>query len=149
MSWRHLVRRLKDGLITSWRRRQNVLKIYWRHFCKTSWRRFQDVLASHPEDVLKTFWKCFQDALITYDQDQYIGLDQDVSRHLEDVFLRRMIKVNIFVLIKTAWRRLLKMKTKDVFKTFSSRRMFAGKPPLSTLDTEKLITEEDSWERGL
>ena len=39
---------------------------------------------------------------------------------------RRKAKANIFVLIKTSWRRFLKTKTKDVFKTFSSRRMFAG-----------------------
>ena len=38
-----------------------------------------------------------------------------------------MSKTNIFVLIKTSWRRLLKTKTKDVFKTSSSRRICAGK----------------------
>ena len=33
---------------------------------------------------------------------------------------------NKFVLMKTSWKRLLKTKTKDVIKTSSSRRMFAG-----------------------
>ena len=47
-------------------------------------------------------------------------------RRLEDVFWRRKAKANIFILIKMSWRRLLKTKTKDVFKTSSSRRMLAG-----------------------
>ena len=40
------------------------------------------------------------------------------------------------------------MKTKDVFKTSASRRMFTGKSTLSTLGAENLITEENGWERG-
>ena len=66
---------------------------------KMSWRRL--------EDVLKMSWRRFQDVLkdvfkMSYSQDEYIGLDQDV--------------------LKTPWRRLLKTKTKDIFKT-SSRRL--------------------------
>ena len=78
-----------------------------------SWKRL--------EDVLKTSWKRLEDDLKTYDQDEYVRLDEDVF-----VFWRRMSKANILVLIKTSWRRLLKTKTKDVFKTSLSRQMFAG-----------------------
>ena len=116
----------------------DVLKMSWRRFCKTSWRRFEGVFKTSYQDALKMSWRRFckrswrrledvlntswQDVLKTYDQDEYIGLDQG----LEDVFWRRMSKANMFVLIKTSWRRLLKTKSKDVFKTSSSRRMFAG-----------------------
>ena len=103
----HLEQALKTSL-------QDVLKTFLQDVLKTFWRRL--------EDVLKTF---LQDVLKTYDQDEYIGLDQDV-------FWRSMSKVNILVLIKTSseevwvseyngldqdvlWRRLLKTKTKDVF----------------------------------
>ena len=56
-------------------------------------------------------WRCLEDFLArrledvlkTYGQNECIGLDQDV--------------------LKTSWRRLLKT---NVFKTYSSRRMFAG-----------------------
>ena len=37
-----------------------------------------------------------------------------------------MINKNIFVFIKTSSRRLVKTKTKDVFKASSLRRMFVG-----------------------
>ena len=87
-------------------RLQNFLKMSSRRICETSWRLF--------EDVLKTSWRCLEDVLKTYGQDEYIVLDQDV-------FWRHMINKNIFVFIKTSWRRLLKMKTKDVFKTASRR----------------------------
>ena len=89
-----------------------------------SWRRLEDVLKmswKRLEDVLKTSWKRLEDDLKTYDQDEYVRLDEDVF-----VFWRRMSKANILVLIKTSWRRLLKTKTKDVFKTLLSRQMFAG-----------------------
>ena len=114
MSWRFLedvfARRLEDFLKTSWRQLgkrswrcyEDVLKMFWRRLCKMSWKRLEE------------FW---QDVLKTYDQDECIGLDQDI--------------------LKTSWRlrrtysswsiRLLKTKTKDIFKTSSSRRMFAWK----------------------
>ena len=78
-SWR----RLEDVFKTSWRRLEDVLKTFLQNVLKTSWKRLEDVLARRLENVLKT-----------YDQDEYIGLDQDV--------------------LKTSWRRLLKTKTKDV-----------------------------------
>ena len=87
---------LKTFFKTSWRRFEDVFKTSWRRFCKKSWRRL--------ENVLKMSWK-------------------------------RIAKTNILVLTKTSsedirlrwtylsWsRRLLKTKTKDVFKT-SSRRL--------------------------
>ena len=152
MSWRHLCKTSWDGLKTSWRRRQNLLKIYWKHFCKTAWRRFQDFLARHLGYILKTSWRRFKNVFKTFwrrmTKKNILVLIKTSSRHLEDVFWRRMIKVNIFVLIKTSWKRLLKIQTKDVFKTSSSRRMFAGKPTSSTLGAENLITEDNCWERG-
>ena len=32
------------------------------------------------QDVLKTSWKRLEEVLKTYDQDEYIGLDQDVLK---------------------------------------------------------------------
>ena len=49
------------------------------------------------EDVLKMSWRRFEDVLKTYDQDEYIGLDQDVlktssgdegEKRLPDVFIK-------------------------------------------------------------
>ena len=88
--------------------------MFWRRLeevSKTSWRSL--------EDVLRMSWKRLEDVLKTYGQDGYIDLDQDVLKtSSEDVRLRRTY---------ASWsRRLVKTKTKDVFKTSSSRRMFAG-----------------------
>ena len=123
-----------------------VLKIFWRHLWKTSLRclgdvlkasskRLEDVLKMFLQDVLKTFWRrledvlktsrrCLEDVLKTYDQDDYIGLDQDVLKTFsEDVWVRRIrLDQDVF---KTSWRRLLRTKTKDVFKT-SLRRLHQG-----------------------
>ena len=41
-----------------------------------SWRRLSEVFARCLEDVFKASWR--QDVLKVYDQDEYIGLDQDV-----------------------------------------------------------------------
>ena len=79
----------------------HVLKTSWRYLWKTSWRCLEDVFARRLKDVLKTSW-----------------------RRLEDVLPRRIYWVSW---IYSSWsRRLLKTKTKDVFKTSSSRRIFAG-----------------------
>ena len=102
MSWR----RLQNALKTSWRcledvfarRLEDVLKTSWR-LLKTFWRRLEDVLKTILqtswkclENVLKTSWRRLEDVLKTYDQDEYIGLDQDAlktfSKRLEDVFWR-------------------------------------------------------------
>ena len=103
---------LQDVLKMSWRRLGNVLKTSWRpleEVLKTSWRGLKDVLKTSwrgLENVLKTSW-----------------------RRLEEVWPRR---------IYWSWRRRLEdaLKTysehederrcQDVFKTSSSRRMFAG-----------------------
>ena len=113
-SWRWLEDVFQDVLKMFWRRLQNVLKMSWRRFCKKSWRRLENVLK-------------------TYGQNGYIGLDQDVLKtSSEDVKLRRTY---------SSWRRLLKTKTKDVFKTSSSRRMFAG----TSLDSTFWVT----WRKGM
>ena len=78
---------------------QDVLKTFWRRFCKTSWRRL--------ENVLKTSWRRLENVLKTS--------------------WRRIAKTNILVLTKTSsedirlrwtyssWSRCLE----DVFKTSS------------------------------
>ena len=88
-----------------------------------SWRRLEDVFKTFLQDVLKTSWRDFKDVLKT----SWKRMTRtSVLVLIQDVFWRRVSKANIFVLMKTPWRCLLKTKTKDVFKTSSSRRMFAG-----------------------
>ena len=75
--------RPENVLKMSWRRFQNILKTFWRcleDVLKTSWRRLEGVW---PRRICWSWW-----------------------RRLQDVFWRRMSKANIFVLIKTSWRRL-------------------------------------------
>ena len=89
--------RLENAFKTSWKGFKDALARRLKNFLKISWRRMTKVLT-------KTSWRC-----------------------LEDIFWRCMTKVNIFVLIKislssSCWRRLLKTKMKDFFKT-SSRRL--------------------------
>ena len=95
---------------TSWRRLQDVFwrrmtsgNMSWRRLGKTSWRGLEDVW---PKRKYWSWSSCLEDVFKTYS---------------EDIWLER---------IYSSWsRRLpLKTKTKDVFKTSSSRRMFAGKP---------------------
>ena len=58
-----------------------------------SWRRLEDIFARCLEDVFKMSWRRLenvlkpsgQDVFKTYDQDEYIGLDQDVEDVSEDV----------------------------------------------------------------
>ena len=145
-SWRRLQNVLKTSwrnfCKTSWRRLENFLKTSWGYLEDVFTRRLEDVSMKSWQYVLKTSWKRLDDVLKTYAQDEYVGLDQDVlkkawtrmtktnivvlikmsRKRLEHVFWRSMSKANIFVLMKTFWRRLLKSKTKDVFKT-SSRRL--------------------------
>ena len=96
----------------------------WRRFCNMSWGR-----------IGKTSWRCLEDAFAR-------RLEDVLARCLDEVLKtswRRMAKTKILVLTKTSsedvwvrriyssWsRRLLKTKTKDVFKTYLSRQMFAG-----------------------
>ena len=89
---------------TSWRRPQDISR---RHLEDMPQRCLEDVLKTSGQDVLKTSWRFFENVVKAYDQDEYIRFDQDV--------------------LKMSLRRLLKAKTKDVFKTNLSRRMFAGK----------------------
>ena len=115
---------------------QDVLKMSWRLFedaLKRSWRRFKDVLKTSSkrlEDILKTsgrrlediwvrqiYWswpRGLEDILKTFSEDVRIRRTYSSwSRHLEDV-------------LKTSYEDEDKRRLQDVFKTFSSRRMFAG-----------------------
>ena len=110
---------------------ENVLKTSFEDFLKTFWRCLEDVLKTSRRvlarrDVMKTSWKRLEDVLKTYDQDDYIGLDQDVLKTswrclLKTYELGEYIRLDQDVL-KTSWGRLLKTKPKDVFKT-SSRHL--------------------------
>ena len=106
---------IQDVFKTSLRRLEDVLKTFLQDFLKTSSKCLEDVMARRLEYVLKTSWKRLEDVLKTYGQDEYIGLDQDV-------FWRRMTKVNIFVLIKTSWRGLQDVFWRRRWNT-SSRRL--------------------------
>ena len=136
-----LKRSLQDVLKTSWRRLQNVLKMSWRPLEKVlnaPWRCFEDVVVRRLEDVLKSIWRRLGKRLWRRLKDilkaswrrledvwprHYVGLDQGVLKTCE---LGEYIDIDLDVL-KTSWRRLLKTKRKDVLKTRSSRRIFAGK----------------------
>ena len=98
-----LTRHLQDAILNTCSKRLGI----------TSWRCVEDLLAIRLENVLMTSWRCITKSNVFA---------------LENVFVfwRRMTKVNIFVLLETSWRRLLKTKTKDVFKMSSSRQMFPG-----------------------
>ena len=118
------MRRLENDLKTFL---QDVLKKSWKRLSKTSWRSMtKRIYWSCSRRLLKTWvrwiylswWRRLEDVLKTYEQDEYIGLDQDVFR-------RRMSKMNIFVL-KTSSEEEDERRLQDFFKTPSSRWMFAG-----------------------
>ena len=117
MSWNCVTKNtLLDN--TSSKRLQDVFKMSWRRLCNTSWRRLKSVFKTSCQDALKTSRRRTAKTNI-------LVLTKTSWRCLGDVFWRRKAKANIFVFIKTSWTRLL--KTKDAFKTSSSRRIFAGK----------------------
>ena len=131
-------RRVNRNSLTWW----YVLKTSWRYSCKTSWRCLEDVFKTSwrgLEDVLKTFWRGLADVLkMPWRRLQNVlktssrCLEDVFARRLEDVWPRRIYwswpsrledvcwrhkaKANIFVLIKTSWRRFLKTKTKSSWR---------------------------------
>ena len=79
----------------------------WRHLCKTPWRCLEDVFKRSwrcLEDVLKTSWRRFEDV---WPRQIYCLW----SKRLEDVFWRRMSKINMFVLIKMTFCAILQSLT--------------------------------------
>ena len=89
---------------------QDVLKMSSRRLedvFKKSWRCLAGVFARRLEDALKTSWRHLG-------KTPWRRLDDVLKMSSEDAWLR-----HIFVLIKTSWKRLLKTKTREVFKTFS------------------------------
>ena len=136
---------------TSWGRVNNNSLTWW-YFLKASWRSNEDIFGRRFEDVFKTFWQdtlkmswrrlenAFKTSWKRMTKVNILVLNKTSWKRLEDVFWRRMTKANIFVLIKTSWRRHVdvfrrrRRKTswrplQDIFKTSSSRRMFAGLSP--------------------
>ena len=127
---------------------ENVMKMSWRYLCNTSWRRFEEFFNITWQEVLKMSWIRLQDVLKMSWRRFCKRLENKLNtswrrmtktniliktswKRLEYVFWRRIIKVNIFVLIKSSRRYLLKTKTKDVFKT-SLRRLHEDKCLLGT-----------------
>ena len=114
-----------------WRRLEDVFK--------TSSRRLEDVFRTswiRLEDVLKTSWRRMT-------KENMLILMKTSWRRFEDVFWRRMSKANIFVLIKTSSEDEDERRLQDVFKTSSSRRMFAGSE--LGLYHQKLDGRVSSW----
>ena len=157
MSSRHLEdvleRCLEDILQTSW---VCLGKTSWRHLedvWKRSWRRHKDVWPrrtywSWPRRLIDAFWRRITRLniidFIWHDQDAFILKIswQDVLKtpwRCPENFLKmyrtRMTKMNILVLTKTSWRRLVKTKAKRVFNMSSSRRIFPGNT------SEKILNE--------
>ena len=106
-------RRLEHVFKTSWRRLEDVLKM----FLKTSWKGLEDVFARRLEDVLKTFWRhlgktSWRRLLKTYEYSEYVRLDQDV-----------FIKTNVcwtriqFRTLLNGWRVLESISPEIFFKT--------------------------------
>ena len=88
---------------------------------KTSWRCLEDVFRL--EDVLKTSWRRLEHV---WPRRIYWSW----ARRLEDVFWRHEAKANIFVLMKTFWRRsrhlqdVLQRYLQDVFKMYHEVKLF-------------------------
>ena len=145
MSWR----RLGEAFRKSWRgfckTSQGRLKTSWRCLGKTPWRCLEDVLKTSPEllqivlkmswrRLCKTFWRHLWNDLKTtwrrMAKMKIFALIKTFWKRLQEIFWRRMAKTNIRLdrdVLKTSSekedeRRLLKKKTKEVFKT-SSRRL--------------------------
>ena len=94
---------------------ENVLKRSLQDVLKTSWRCLEDVFARRLEDVLKT-----------YDQDDYLVFIKTSS---EDVWVRRIFSSwsrHLGDVLKTSSKDEDERRLEDVFRTSSSRRMFAG-----------------------
>ena len=74
---------LQDVLKTPSKRKclEDVFKMSWRRFCKTSWRRFEDVLKTYDQDE---YIGLDQEVLKTYQQGEYIRFDQDVFKTSSD-----------------------------------------------------------------
>ena len=93
---------------TSWK----CFKTYLRHVLKTFWKRL--------EEVLKASWRRLENVLKTYEQDVYIGLDedQDVLKTSEDVWLIRIYLSSSRRLENVFWRQRRKTSSRclqDVF----------------------------------
>ena len=72
---------------TSWRRLEDVLKMFCKHILKTSWRRLEHI----SQDVLKTSWRGLQDVLEDEKLLRWRRLEDVLKTCLEDV-------------LKTSWR---------------------------------------------
>ena len=121
----------EDVLKTSLRCLEDVLKTFWRYLEEVFARRLEDVLKTSWQDVSKTFWKrledvwlrrvywswsrCLQNVLKTSSEDVWVKwIYSSWWQRLEDV-------------LKTSPENEDERRLQGVFKTSSSRWMFAGK----------------------
>ena len=115
----------------------NKNTLTWWYVFKTSWRCLQDVFARRLEDVLKRSWKRLEDVLKTswkrledvWTRRIYWSwprrLKDVLKTSFEDVWLIRIYSSSSGRLEDVFWRQD-ERSLQDVFKTSSSRRMFAG-----------------------
>ena len=145
MSWRRLGEAFRKSLRGFCKTSRGRLKTSWRCLGKTPWRCLEDVLKTSPEllqivlkmswrRLCKTFWRHLWNDLKTtwrrMAKMKIFALIKTFWKRLQEIFWRRMAKTNIRLdrdVLKTSSekedeRRLLKKKTKEVFKT-SSRRL--------------------------
>ena len=107
-------------------RLENVLKISLQDVLKTSWRCLEDVFARRLEDVLKTSWRRLEDVWPRRIYWSWPRRLKDVLKtSFEDVWLIRIYSSSSGRLEDVFWRQD-ERSLQDVFKTSSSRRMFAG-----------------------
>ena len=103
-------------------RLENVLKTSLQDVLKT--------FSKHLIDVLKMSSKRLEDVLKMYDQDEYIGLDQDVLKtSSEDLWVRPICSSwsrRLQDVLKTSSEDGDERRLQDVLKMSSSRQMFAG-----------------------
>ena len=100
-SWRHLWK-------TSWKCLEDVLKMFWRSFCKTSWKRLSKTSWTCLKGVLKTYWKLLEDLL----KMSWRRFCKTFWRHIENVLntsWRRITKINKLVLIKKSWSEYIRL----------------------------------------
>ena len=116
---------LENVLNLSWKRLEDFLKTCWQeHF--NLMRHLENVLKMSWRHLYKKFWRRFGKVLKTswrrMTKANMFVLIKTSWKRLEDVFWICVTKANIFVLIKMSWRRFEEVLWRQGRKT-SSRRL--------------------------
>ena len=134
-------------------RLENVLKMSLQDVLKMSWRRL--------EDILKTSWKLLEDIWTRRLEDVWPRrVYWSWPRHLEDILKTTSEDARLRWTYSSWSRRLedvLKTSSEDedkrrlqVFKTSSSRRIFAGEDELQEMLMQLIILRKKRvWKRSL